>query len=710
MKDARHDRTGSASDLAGVDERDASLRAAVENAPDLIVIVDADGVIRYASPSHDTLLGHRPGDLTGKPAFDLVHPDDVDRARALLDQGRALAAPATADFRMLHRDGSQRIFEGVARRSSHHPAIADVVLYFRDVTARRRAEERTKALLQVAKDISGTLDLGELLARVQARAAEVLPCDALAIFYVNPDTQRIRIVSHHGIAPELRAVAESLEFKPGEPFDSIVWKGRTLVINDMSSQTWLAPEMYRTFRIATLVAAPLRSRDRHFGAMICTRSAPRPFDEADAAVCEAIARQLAGAIETVELYRTQRQELQGWAALVRVGQELISVLSTPALLSRLCQLTTEALECDFAHTLLWQREEDVYVPVSGFGHPPERWESMRVLKLPKRMMKEFLELLEREGVVTADMAEHHPHALGRLAHEIGIGVALNVALQRGGEILGVHSAGYYGGGRQFSPQQLHVARGIAQIASLALENARLVEELGTANRVKSDFVASMSHELRTPLNVIIGYHALLLDGAFGDLAPLQADTARRLQRQSLQLLDLINTTLDLSRLEMSRVPVEVAEVPVTSLIGQIDAEIEGVRERPAVQFRWEIAPDLPVLRTDPLKLKVILKNLIGNALKFTIEGQVVVAAVPFGDGVQFSVSDTGMGIAPEESCHIFDAFRQASPSSADFGGVGLGLYVVRRLLDVLGGTIAFESDVGKGSTFRAWIPRDRLRG
>jgi signal transduction histidine kinase len=238
-----------------------------------------------------------------------------------------------------------------------------------------------------------------------------------------------------------------------------------------------------------------------------------------------------------------------------------------------------------------------------------------------------------------------------------------------------------------------------------LENARLMEELERADRLKSDFVATMSHELRTPLNIIVGYNDLLLDGTFGSLTSEQTGVVVRADTSARQLLELITATLDLSRLDTADTPLELKEIALPELIGEIDAENRDWREKPNLHFGWNVAPALPRLRTDPVKLKVVLKNVIANAVKFTDRGSVTVDLRSLDGGVQITVNDTGIGIAPEMLPIIFEPFRQADSSATRrFGGVGLGLYIVRRLLDLLGGTVTVESELSRGSTFRVWVP------
>jgi len=402
----------------------------------------------------------------------------------------------------------------------------------------------------------------------------------------------------------------------------------------------------------------------------------------------------------------RRQEAEVVEALSRVGKELIALLDAPTILSRLCQLITEVLTCDSSHAFLWQPKEEVFLPISQAGDSPEQWETLRGAKFPRSQVTNILARLERDGVTQENSAAPQDAVVVSLQKQLDVSVGLYVVLRRGNESIGVLSAGYRNRDEPFSPHQERIARGIAQLASLALHNARLVNELEQANRLKEDFLATFSHELRTPLNIILGYHELLLDGAFGNVTEEQADVLQRVDLNARTLASLVTTTLDLSRLEMNRLPLEVREIALPQLIEEIQNELNNWRdEKPQLQFEWRVAPELPMLRTDPLKLKIVLKNLLSNAVKFTEQGSIVVDVHPRQDGVEIEVIDTGIGVAPDILPVIFDAFRQGENSiTRRYGGVGLGLYLVRRFLDLLGGKISVESAVGRGSTFRISLP------
>jgi signal transduction histidine kinase len=230
------------------------------------------------------------------------------------------------------------------------------------------------------------------------------------------------------------------------------------------------------------------------------------------------------------------------------------------------------------------------------------------------------------------------------------------------------------------------------------------EQAESADRLKTDILSIMSHELRTPLISIIGYNDLLLDGVAGAMKEEQIDALTKIDRNSKRLLELINAMLEVSSLGAKAA--EMKEVNLDVLLAELRDETRELQDNSGLNFMWEIEPSLH-LRTDPAKLKVIIKNMISNAAKFTEKGTVTIEAHRSNEGVEFVVADTGVGISPDNLPVIFEPFRQAeNPLTRQHGGLGLGLFIVKKLLELLNGKITVESTVGRGSVFRVWIPAD----
>jgi signal transduction histidine kinase len=410
-------------------------------------------------------------------------------------------------------------------------------------------------------------------------------------------------------------------------------------------------------------------------------------------------------MEAGELYRTQREEAEVASALARVGRDLISNVHQPDFLDRLCHTTAEVLHCNVSTTLLRQPDEGVFATIAGYGFMPGEEEIARPLKVPDDMMAGLLGKLGRDDIAEVTAI---PDDVLSSEHQQRYGLAsvLCMALRCGAEIVGVQVA-HRRSAQPFTPTEFRIARGVAQSASLALSHANLVEELERANRVRSEFVATVSHELRTPLNIILGYGELLLTDTFGPLNDDQRSTLQRMDRRARELLELVNSTLEASRLERGQVPIDVKPTSLRELLEAIDSETRELQERAALPLRLELPEEDVELRTDPAKLKVVLKNLVVNALKFTVRGSVTIRLRSAADGVTIAVADTGIGIPREALAIVFHAFRQAHGSSSrSHGGVGLGLFIVARFVELLRGTVDVDSEVGRGSTFIVKLPHE----
>jgi two-component system sensor histidine kinase/response regulator len=244
------------------------------------------------------------------------------------------------------------------------------------------------------------------------------------------------------------------------------------------------------------------------------------------------------------------------------------------------------------------------------------------------------------------------------------------------------------------------------------EMARLAADLTRANKAKDEFLNVMSHELRTPLSIVLGYSTMLREEQLGPLTEGQEQGMSVIQRNSKELLTMIDTMMSAAKIESGSMILEEESVSPVELLADMKLTYDLPTDK-NIHLEWNVSDRLPLLWTDPRKLRQILTNLIDNAIKFTDEGSIVISAeanLVADDGcdrrcIDFSVSDNGIGIPPEECDNIFNCFYQVDSSATrSFEGVGLGLYIVKSFTEMMNGRVSVSSQVGNGSTFTVQIP------
>ncbi|MBI4489255.1 MAG: HAMP domain-containing protein [Deltaproteobacteria bacterium] len=302
----------------------------------------------------------------------------------------------------------------------------------------------------------------------------------------------------------------------------------------------------------------------------------------------------------------------------------------------------------------------------------------------------------------------------------GVQSAIVVPIRAEEEILGIIQLGSRTA-RKFQPNEVNLLEAIGSQMGIAVQKARLYEqtkqqtfELEKSNKVKDEFLGFVSHELRTPVNAVIGYTAMIQDRMLGEITQKQEKTLGKVISRSKDLLDMINGLLEATRIEAGAVKVENHEVSLGHFLDELRSGYDAPLGK-ELSLNWDYPSELPAIRTDSAKLKHILQNLINNAIKYTDQGHVSISAKIREEGsrqqaegsrrVEFQVADTGIGISKEALPVIFEMFQQGEGSkNGRRGGVGLGLHIVKRFTEMLGGRIEVKSEPGKGSTFTVTIP------
>jgi len=684
------------------------LHTLINLSPDGVFVVQDDR-IAFANDRVAIFLGYdAPQALISKSLADLTVPSEHARLEAFAREASTTTRPLPArSLQLLHHDGTPVPATLTCAPVSYRGSTASQVT-LRDLTITRGDLTLLEGERHVLEAIASGSSLSNQLDSICRLIEELDPSIRTSVLLANAEGSHL----YHGAAPSLSpayvAAIDGVEIREGNgTCGTAAARREPIVTADIAHDpNWSDYRLLaREHGLAACWSTPILSASGELLGTFATYSRLPTNPAQETARLVQHATHLASiAIQRHRLEQRQLDEAEISSTLATLGRALISSLDRRVLLQQLCDATRSALHTDVSHVYLLDRDEDMLEAVASRGDTPEQWEAIQALRLTPSHIPVFLEKLQALGSLEVSETTNTDLLPTALQAAYGIRSGIFAPLRSGTALVGAIAAGYRHTNAAFSAHQHRLARGIAQLASLALDNSRLLEELDGANRIKSNFVATMSHELRTPLNVLIGYQDLLLDDEFGPLTSDQQEIVRRLSFHARQLLVLVNDTLDLSRLESGRMTITAETIDLGGFIENLRKETEEAWGHRGLTLGFDVEGG-STLHSDPVKLHVILRSLIANAVKFTEHGSVRVAVRRQGNGIEIVVSDTGIGIPEEARDIIFEPFQQAAPTISNrFGGAGLGLHIVKRLLDVLGGTIAVASTVGSGSTFTLLVP------
>ncbi len=567
---------------------------------------------------------------------------------------------------------------------------------------RIRVEDELRLLQMVSLEVGAAADPESALAIVLRRICEASGWILGQAWTPRADGSELECMTGWSADPvgaDFHAESRIFTFPVGTGLPGRVWASRAPVwVRDVRTDAnFPRVDAARRFGLSAAMGIPVLADGEVIAVLEFFVREARAEDARLMSTFAGTAVQLGAVIQRKRAERLAEEAAQTAAALVEVGQTLSAHLGQPDMLERVTALAASALGCDWSATFAWDDACGTLTLVASAGMRADLHATLAAGPLPGDGFG--LRDVVRPGALVELADLRSAASVPPLLRRLDAASVLYVPIGLGGTVMGVQVHGYRARTGAFATRQRRLATGVADATAIAVANAGLIRDLQASSRLKSEFVATMSHELRTPLNIIVGYSDMLAEGVVGTLTREQLDMVARVQRAGVELLDLVNATLDMGRLEAGRDTVVREEVDLDAVMRQLDIELGPLVAR-GVTLRWQnLLGDVPLV-TDKTKLKTIVKNLVGNALKFTTAGSVDVLAHWEGERLAFEVRDTGIGIPADSLPVIFEMFRQADGSSTrTFGGVGLGLHIVRRLVELLGGQVAVESTVGVGSTF-----------
>jgi len=695
----KRSRSGRAPQGRQVDATVAQFSDLFEQAIDIVLVNDREGRVVAANRSARELGGYTLEEVrSGVDLRDVLPPADYEAAMLLTQ--RALdgeSIPEVYQREAVLRDGSRRLLElrsNVLRRPGQPPLLQTIG---RDVTERQEAAAFQSSLLQVSQALLTAQSLDEIGRVICKEASRVLGVDG-AYLWLRRDGELIGCAAAGRMAKELVGTRRPLD---GSLIGQLYRSPDVLVVNDFPHSLY-NQQNADMLGIQAMLAVPLRRSVPPVGILVFTDHVnPRRFTATLRTRAVIFGAQTTVAIESAVAREREEEEGRVSAALLQVTRAIRELLDAGDVLREIGRSARDVLQCDWTFVTLRDPASGALRIAASEGFSAEVADELRVIDFRPDEIAELKELLAHR---TVEILEP-PAAAVELFRRWGVGSLLAAPMMRANHLSGTIVVGSKERRGPFTARERRIAEGIAAQAAVAVDNARLVDDLRRANHLKSEFLGTMSHELRTPLNAILGYAQLLRDGIMGAVSTEQSQALERVVINGYGLLELINTTLDVNRLEAGRAAMHLSEFGLNELLDELRNEF-GLRALQGVTLVWPQAA-LPVLRTDHGKLKAVLRNLVDNALKFTPHGAVTlrVRVLPGRERVRVSVHDTGIGIPQSALTSIFEMFRQVEGAqSTSRAGVGLGLYVVRRYTELLGGKVTVDSTLGRGSTFTVDIP------
>jgi signal transduction histidine kinase len=585
---------------------------------------------------------------------------------------------------------------------------------FEEVQVRNRdlrvALEQQTATSELLKVIGrSTFDLQPVFEMLIESAVKL--CGATRGFVARFDGRLLRFAAGYNVTPELRDYFERNPF----PVDRHSNTGRAALERRTIHNVDVRADPEYTYGGAhvdpyrSVLAIPMLKSESLLGVILIYRHEVLPFTDSQIALIETFANQAVIAIENTRLFEEVQARNRDLTALSEVGRAITSTLDLKVVLKTIVDRAVELSGTDGGSIFYFRDGHFELGEITGLQE--EVVARYRRLDIGVEQTGLGEALTKREPLQVPDILERPSNPLRDAAIAAGFRAALIVPLLSGDGPLGTLVLQRRTPG-EFSSEVTNLMQSFADQSAIALENARLFHEIAQKSREleiasqhKSQFVANMSDELRTPLAAILGYAELIQEGFYEPQGPKSLDALTRIRSNGKHLLGLINTVLDIAKIESGQFTLNMTEYAIESVVETVRAATESLVQNKKLTLTTSVDESLPVGLGDEQRLTQVLLNLVGNAIKFTDAGEVSIAAAARNGHFAVSVTDTGPGIPLDQQDRIFEQFHQVDSSNTKAkGGTGLGLAIAKQIVEMHGGRIWVESTLGKGSNFQMELP------
>jgi signal transduction histidine kinase len=587
------------------------------------------------------------------------------------------------------------------------------------------ALDQQTATAEILRVISSSPTVIQPVFDALARSAVRL-CGAYDATLFRVDGEAFRVVAHHGPIPF--PMEGRFPLVRGYVNGRSILDRRPVHVTDLQAESEEFPEgsaVARHLGQRTTLVVPLMREGEAIGTIQLRRVEASRFTDKQIELLKTFADQAVIAIENVRLFtelqaRTQEltRSVGQLTALGEVGRAVSSTLDLETVLSTIVSRAIQLSGTDGGSVYEYDEATEEFSLRASRDLPEAYVEQVRGVRPRKGEGAVGRVAQTREPVQIADISDPaaYESRVRNTLLQTGLRALLAVPLIAEDQLVGALIVMRKRIG-MFAAEEVTLLQTFATQSALAIQNARLFREiedtsrqLEVASQHKSEFLANMSHELRTPLNAIIGFSEVLTDRMFGELNEKQEEYLKDIYASGTHLLSLINDILDLSKIEAGRMELELTEFDLPTAIENALMLVRERAGRRSIALRTNIDDRLGQIQADERKIRQVVLNLLSNAIKFTPEGGwIEVGAVSKDGSVEIAVSDTGIGIAPEDQEKVFEEFRQVGTADKKVEGTGLGLTLCRKFVELHGGKIWVKSQLGAGSTFTFTVPVRRSK-